>query len=82
MNEVLWSEPAGLHLDELPAGHSPRVWGPLFALGAIEEFVDTCPRRGLRIGSRLPAPVARDMGEAHAERLNVAGRMRSVRLSP
>ena len=40
-------------------GRRFQSWGPLFALGAIEEFVDACPWRGLRIGSRLPAFVAR-----------------------
>ena len=43
-------------------GHRFQSWGPLFALGAIEEFVNACPWRGLRIGSRLPAFVAQDMG--------------------
>ena len=40
-------------------GRRFQSWGPLFALGAIEEFVDACPWRGLRIGSRFPAFVAR-----------------------
>ena len=43
-------------------GHRFQSWGPLFALGAIEEFVDASPWRGLGIGSRLPAFVARDRG--------------------
>ena len=78
-------------------GHRFQSWGPLFALGAIEEFVDACPWRGLRIGSRLPAFVARAMGRdatiadgdggaqaptwARIERLRVAGRVRAVQLS-
>ena len=76
-------------------GRRFQSWGPLFALGAIEEFVDACPWRGLRIGSRLPALVARDMGGdittdtggarasrwARVEGLRVAGRVRTVRLS-
>ena len=78
-------------------GRRFQSWGPLFALGAIEEFVDACPWRGLRIGSRLPAFVAREMGEdataeadggpgkasvwAHIEGLRVAGRVRAVELS-
>ena len=63
-------------------GRRFQSWGPLFALGAVEEFVDACPWRGLRIGSRLPEFVARGMGEAHVERLRGAGRIRAVRLSP
>ncbi len=79
-------------------GRRFQSWGPLFALGAIEEFVDACPWRGLRIGSRLPAFVARDMGGdtitedrggaaqppvcARIEGLRVAGRVRTVELSP
>ena len=63
-------------------GRRFQSWGPLFALGAVEEFVDVCPWRGLRIGSRLPEFVARGMGEAHVERLRGAGRIRAVRLSP
>ncbi|MDE2803930.1 MAG: trehalase family glycosidase [Gemmatimonadota bacterium] len=43
-------------------GHRFQSWGPLFTLGAIEEFVNACPWRGLRVGSRLPAFVARDIG--------------------
>ena len=43
-------------------GHRFQSWGPLFALGAIEEFGNVCPWRGLRIGSRLPACAARDAG--------------------
>ena len=44
-------------------GHRFQSWGPLFALGAIEEFVDACPWRGLRIGRQLPAFVGgRGMG--------------------
>ena len=78
-------------------GHRFQSWGPLFALGAMEEFVDACPWRGLRIGSRLPAFVARHMREdatveagrggaheavrARIERLRVAGRRRAVQLS-
>ncbi len=78
-------------------GRRFQSWGPLFALGAIEEFVDACPWRGLRVGSRLPALVARDMGRdittdtgggdapgsgwARIEGLRVAGRVRTVHLS-
>ncbi|WP_419936480.1 MGH1-like glycoside hydrolase domain-containing protein [Candidatus Palauibacter sp.] len=70
-------------------GRRFQSWGPLFALGAIEEFVDACPWRGLRIGSRLPAFVARDVGgdaegnavRARIEGLRVAGRARTVELS-
>ena len=78
-------------------GRRFQSWGPLFALGAIEEFIDACPWRGLRIGSRRPALVARDMGGdittdtgggearasgwAHIEGLRVAGRVRAARLS-
>ncbi|WP_419949464.1 MGH1-like glycoside hydrolase domain-containing protein [Candidatus Palauibacter sp.] len=70
-------------------GQRFQSWGPLFALGAIEEFVDACPWRGLRIGSRLPAFVGRNMGgdasgdavRARVERLCVAGRARTVELS-
>ena len=77
-------------------GRRFQSWGPLFALGAIEEFVNACPWRGLRIGSRLPAFVARDMGGdataqggggaqaavwARIEGLRVAGRARAVQLS-
>ena len=78
-------------------GRRFQSWGPLFALGAIEEFVDACPWRGLRIGSRLPAFVGREMrGDATTEvtgegasgpvwarvgRLRVAGRVRAVQLS-
>ena len=77
-------------------GHRFQSWGPLFALGAIEEFVDACPWRGLRIGSRLPAFVAHDMGgnrttggggggrapvRARIEGLRVADRARTVELS-
>ncbi|MDE0357546.1 MAG: trehalase family glycosidase [Gammaproteobacteria bacterium] len=43
-------------------GHRFQSWGPLFALGAMEEFADASPWRGLRIGSRLPALVAHDTG--------------------
>ena len=43
-------------------GHRFQSWGPLFALGATEEFVDACPWRGLRIGTRLPAFIARNAG--------------------
>ncbi|WP_420614638.1 MGH1-like glycoside hydrolase domain-containing protein [Candidatus Palauibacter sp.] len=68
-------------------GRRFQSWGPLFALGAIEEFVDACPWRGLRSGSRLPAFVAR--GEAavdgavrpRVEGLRVAGEARTVELS-
>ena len=70
-------------------GQRFQSWGPLFALGAIEEFVDACPWRGLRIGSRLPAFVTRNMGGdasgdqtwARIEGLCVAGRTRTVELS-
>jgi len=78
-------------------GHRFQSWGPLFALGAIEEFVHACPWRGLRIGSRLPAFVARksipDAGRgagggdgqapvrARVEGIRVAGRIRAVELS-
>ena len=78
-------------------GHRFQSWGPLFALGAIEEFVDACPWRGLRIGSRLPAFVARNGGRfattdpgggdtqaptwARIDGLRLAGRARSVQLS-
>ena len=70
-------------------GRRFQSWGPLFALGAIEEFVDACPWRGLHIGSRLPAFVARDVGgdaegnavRARIEGLRVAGRARTVELS-
>ncbi len=78
-------------------GHRFQSWGPLFALGANEEFVDACPWRGLRIGSRLPAFVARDRGRyattdpgggdtqaptwARIDGLRLAGRARSVQLS-
>ena len=78
-------------------GRRFQSWGPLFALGAIEEFVNACPWRGLRIGCRLPAFVARDMEgdtiteeggdgaqapvRARIEGLRVAGRGRSVELS-
>ena len=68
-------------------GRRFQSWGPLFALGAIEEFVDACPWRGLRIGSRLPAFVARGEAtvdgavRARVERLRVAGEARTVELS-
>ena len=68
-------------------GRRFQSWGPLFALGAIEEFVDACPWRGLRIGSRLPAFVARGEAtvdgavRARVEGLRVAGEARSVELS-
>ena len=71
-------------------GHRFQSWGPLFALGAIEEFVDACPWRGVRIGSRLPPFVSRTMGRdavaqaaagARIEGLRVAGRERTVELS-
>ncbi|WP_419940804.1 MGH1-like glycoside hydrolase domain-containing protein [Candidatus Palauibacter sp.] len=62
-------------------GRRFQSWGPLFALGAIEEFVHACPWRGLRIGSRLPEFVARDMAGARIEGLRVAGRARAVELS-
>ncbi len=70
-------------------GRRFQSWGPLFALGAIEEFVDACPWRGLRIGSRLPAFVARDAtgdaaGDAAWARIEgpqVAGQARTVELS-
>ncbi|WP_419940231.1 amylo-alpha-1,6-glucosidase [Candidatus Palauibacter sp.] len=73
-------------------GHRFQSWGPLFALGAIEEFVDACPWRGVRIGSRLPAFVAREAGGdasgesagnaawARVEGLCVAGQPRTVEL--
>ena len=64
-------------------GRRFQSWGPLFALGAVEEFVDACPWHGVRIGSRLPAFVARgDIAGARIEGLRVAGRVRSVELSP
>ena len=59
-------------------GRRFQSWGPLFALGALEEFVHACPWRGLRIGSRLPAFVA---GPAGIEAVRVAGRARTVELS-
>ena len=78
-------------------GRRFQSWGPLFALGAVEELVDACPWRGLRIGSRLPAFVARNMDgdvspgaggggvraavRAGVERLRVAGRARAIELS-
>ncbi|WP_420448732.1 amylo-alpha-1,6-glucosidase [Candidatus Palauibacter sp.] len=70
-------------------GQRFQSWGPLFALGAIEEFVDASPWRGLRIGSRWPAFVARNMGGdaardaawARIEGLQVAGQARTVELS-
>ena len=79
-------------------GHRFQSWGPLFALGAIEEFVNACPWRGLRIGSRLPAfvgcesrrdPATQGGGGrvpaltwARIEGLRVRGRARTVELSP
>ena len=64
-------------------GRRFQSWGPLFALGAVEEFIDACPWRGVRIGSRLPAFVAcGDAAGARVEGLRVAGRARSVELSP
>ena len=68
-------------------GRRFQSWGPLFALGAIEEFVDACPWRGLRIGSRLPAFVAGGEAtvdgavRARVEGLRVAGKTRTVELS-
>ena len=62
-------------------GHRFQSWAPLFALGAIEEFVDACPWRGVRTGSRLPAFVADEMGGARVEGIRVAGRARTVELS-
>ncbi|MDE2720362.1 trehalase family glycosidase [Candidatus Palauibacter polyketidifaciens] len=68
-------------------GRRFQSWGPLFALGAIEEFVDTCPWRGLRTGSRLPAFVARGDAavdgavRARVEGLRIAGEARTVELS-
>ena len=78
-------------------GRRFQSWGPLFALGAIEEFVDASPWRGLRIGSGLPAFVAHDRGgdtvaegggagdrapvQARIEGLRVAGGVRAVALS-
>ena len=68
-------------------GRRFQSWGPLFALGAIEEFVDACPWRGLRTGSRLPAFVARGEAtvdgavRARVEGLRVAGEARTVELS-
>ena len=78
-------------------GHRFQSWGPLFALGAIEEFVNACPWRGLRIGSRLPAFVGcksrraamTEVGSggsrapvwARVEGLRVGGRARTVELS-
>ena len=63
-------------------GRRFQSWGPLFALGAIEEFVHACPWRGLRIGSRLPEFVAREAAvRARIEGLRVAGRARAVELS-
>ena len=78
-------------------GHRFQSWGPLFALGAIEEFVDACPWRGLRIGTRLPAFVGcksrrdamTEVGSggsqapvwARIEGLRVGGRVRTVELS-
>ena len=59
-------------------GRRFQSWGPLFALGAIEEFVDACPWRGLRTGTRLPAFVA---DTARIEGLRVAGRAHTVKLS-
>lgn len=59
-------------------GRRFQSWGPLFALGAIEEFVLACPWRGLRTGSRLPAFVA---GPAGIEEVRVAGQARTVELS-
>ena len=68
-------------------GRRFQSWGPLFALGAIEEFVDACPWRGLRIGSGLPAFVTRGEAtvagavRARVEGLRVAGEARTVELS-
>ena len=68
-------------------GRRFQSWGPLFALGAIEEFVDACPWRGLRTGSLLPAFVARGEADddsavrARVEGLRVAGEARTVELS-
>ncbi|MYL05500.1 MAG: hypothetical protein F4012_01325 [Gemmatimonadales bacterium] len=68
-------------------GRRFQSWGPLFALGAIEEFVDACPWRGLRTGSRLPAFVARGDAavdgavRARVEGLRIAGEARTVELS-
>ena len=78
-------------------GHRFQSWGPLFALGAIEEFVDACPWRGLHIGSRLPPfvgcesrrdPASQGRGSrrptltwARVEGLRVGGRSRTVQLS-
>ena len=78
-------------------GHRFQSWGPLFALGAIEEFVDACPWAGLRIGTRLPAFVGcksrrdamTEVGSggsqapvwARIEGLRVGGRVRTVELS-
>ena len=78
-------------------GRRFQSWGPLFALGAIEEFVDACPWRGVRIGSRLPGLVGcesrRDPATeggggrvpaltwARVEGLRVGGRARTAQLS-
>ena len=63
-------------------GHRFQSWGPLFALGAIEEFVDACPWRGVRTGSRLPAFVGSGAAaRSGIEGLRVAGEARTVELS-
>ena len=59
-------------------GRRFQSWGPLFALGAIEEFVDACPWRGLRIGSRLPAFVACASRGAATAGTGVGGRAQAV----
>ncbi len=56
-------------------GQAYQSWGPLFALVAVEEFIDINPWDGLRIGSLAPPPATT------IRNLGLRGRQWDVHLS-
>jgi len=58
-----------------PGGQRYQSWGPLFALPAIEEYIDFTPWEGFRIGMLKPD------SSGTISRLSIQGRQYEVRVS-
>lgn len=53
-----------------------QSWGPLFALMAVEEFIDVTPWDGLRIGTLAPPPTSQ------LHNMGIAGNRFDISISP
>ncbi len=59
-----------------PGGQRYQSWGPLFALMAIEEYLDVTPWDGFRFGQLQPK------GKGFLRRMDILGRNYEVEISP